>query len=153
MARSWRLWNISPWSTSTGLGYEVELTSGALGALLSGVGSAMRNLHPPRGSRRRTDAVTASAAVMSAIVFRTLIKAVWRGARSLALALLVEHSVCERISPRAVEGNVVRPPRLTKVPGVGKRTAERLMVELKDKLSHVATVVTTLAGARRRPRM
>ena len=37
--------------------------------------------------------------------------------------------------------------RLTKIPGIGKKTAERLVLELRDKLPRVAAI-----GARRRPR-
>jgi Holliday junction DNA helicase RuvA len=41
--------------------------------------------------------------------------------------------------------------RLTKVPGIGKKTAERLVVELKEKLVALAKSATPRPGARRIP--
>jgi Holliday junction DNA helicase RuvA len=40
------------------------------------------------------------------------------------------------------------PGRLTKIPGIGKKTAERLLLELKDKLG---ADVTTTVGVHRTP--
>ena len=121
-----------------GLGYEVELTSGALVGL-SGVGAhcALYTHHVARedgqslfgfGSREERD------------LFRTLIKVNGVGPK-LALAVLSHLSLNDLVA--AVQRNETGP--LTKVPGVGKRMAERLMIELKDKLDHLS-VVTPLAG-------
>lgn len=62
-------------------------------------------------------------------LFRQLLKISGVGAR-IALALLSGMSVDE------LAGAVARQEtgRLTKVPGIGKKTAERLLLELKDKL-------------------
>ena len=62
-------------------------------------------------------------------LFRQLLKISGIGAR-IALALLSGMSVDE------LAGAVARQEtgRLTKVPGIGKKTAERLLLELKDKL-------------------
>ena len=71
-------------------------------------------------------------------VFRQLLRISGVGART-ALSVLSGMSVsdlCEAVS--AQDG-----ARLTKVPGIGKKTAERLLLELKDKLD--LTIVTTSA--------
>ena len=66
---------------------------------------------------------------------------------SLALKILSGMSA-EELVP-AIRGNDLG--RLTKIPGVGRKTAERMVVELKDKLEAVAiieekVVVTSPAG-------
>ena len=65
---------------------------------------------------------------------------------SLALKILSGMNVDELV-PAIRSGDVVR---LTKIPGVGRKTAERMVVELKDKLEAVIVetkpVVTSLAG-------
>jgi len=53
---------------------------------------------------------------------------------SLALKILSGMSV-EELVPAIRNGDLVR---LTKIPGVGRKTAERIVVELKDKLEVVA---------------
>lgn len=66
-------------------------------------------------------------------VFRQLLKISGVGART-ALAVLSGMSVPElQQAVAAQEGG-----RLTKVPGIGKKTAERLLLELRDKLGGVA---------------
>lgn len=63
-------------------------------------------------------------------VFRRLIKVNGVGAR-IALAVLSGMSVEELYQTVAAQDGA----RLTKVPGVGKKTAERLLLELKDRLA------------------
>jgi Holliday junction DNA helicase RuvA len=63
-------------------------------------------------------------------VFRQLLKISGVGAR-IALALLSGLSVAELTA--AVTGQDAS--RLVKIPGIGKKTAERLLLELKDKLA------------------
>ncbi|HKN24456.1 MAG TPA: Holliday junction branch migration protein RuvA [Candidatus Acidoferrum sp.] len=53
---------------------------------------------------------------------------------SLALKILSGMNV-EELVPAIRTGDL---PRLTKIPGVGRKTAERMVVELKDKLEAVA---------------
>ena len=62
---------------------------------------------------------------------------------SLALKILSGMSVEELIP--AIRGNDVA--RLTKIPGVGRKTAERMVVELKDKLEAVAAEAEKPAAA------
>ncbi|HTT38149.1 MAG TPA: Holliday junction branch migration protein RuvA [Burkholderiales bacterium] len=65
--------------------------------------------------------------------FRQLLKISGVGART-ALALLSGLTVEELRHAVASEDSA----RLTKVPGIGRKTAERLVLELRDKLDHVA---------------
>jgi Holliday junction DNA helicase RuvA len=76
--------------------------------------------------------------------FRQLLKVAGVGART-ALAVLSGLSVSELVEA------VVRQEtgRLTKIPGIGKKTAERLLLELKDKMGTEANV--GLAGPRSAP--
>ena len=61
--------------------------------------------------------------------FRQLLKISGIGART-ALALLSGMSVAELAQAVVLQ----EPGRLTKVPGIGKKTAERLLLELRDRL-------------------
>jgi holliday junction DNA helicase RuvA len=62
---------------------------------------------------------------------------------SLALKILSGMNV-EELVPAIRTGDVAR---LTKIPGVGRKTAERMVVELKDKLEGVATETEKPAAA------
>lgn len=74
--------------------------------------------------------------------FRLLVKISGVGART-ALAVLSGMSVDELAEAVTLQ----EPARLTKVPGIGKKTAERLLLELKDKLA--AELPTTVAAVSR----
>jgi holliday junction DNA helicase RuvA len=65
--------------------------------------------------------------------FRQLIRIAGVGART-ALAVLSGMSVTELAQAVALQESA----RLTKVPGIGKKTAERLLLELKGKLAEAA---------------
>lgn len=65
--------------------------------------------------------------------FRQLIRISGVGART-ALAVLSGLSVAELASAVALQ----EAARLTKIPGIGKKTAERLLLELKGKLAEAA---------------
>jgi holliday junction DNA helicase RuvA len=62
---------------------------------------------------------------------------------TLALKILSGMNV-EELIPAIRTGDLVR---LTKIPGVGRKTAERIVVELKDKLETVATEAEKPAAA------
>ncbi len=70
--------------------------------------------------------------------FRTLIKISGVGPRS-ALSILSGLSVNELVIAVTEQDSA----RLVKVPGIGKKTAERLLLELKDKLSNPLTSAHT----------
>lgn len=76
-------------------------------------------------------------------VFRQLLKISGVGART-ALAVLSGLSVADlRETVSSQDGG-----RLTKIPGIGKKTAERLLLELRDKLDGAA-IATAGVGDRR----
>ncbi len=76
--------------------------------------------------------------------FRLLIKISGIGART-ALSVLSGLSVAELAQAVTLQDS----GRLTKIPGIGKKTAERLLLELKDKLG--ADVTTTVDVNRAAP--
>jgi holliday junction DNA helicase RuvA len=67
--------------------------------------------------------------------FRQLLKISGVGPK-LALSVLSGLSVADLAQTVAMQET----GRLTKIPGVGKKTAERLVLELRDKLDHAPTV-------------
>ena len=73
-------------------------------------------------------------------VFRQLLKISGVGART-ALSVLSGMSVADLQAAVGAQDSA----RLVKVPGIGKKTAERLLLELKDKLD-VTIVTVTVAG-------
>lgn len=73
-------------------------------------------------------------------VFRQLLKISGVGART-ALSVLSGLSVADLYEAVSAQDSA----RLIKVPGIGKKTAERLLLELKDKLD-VTVIKTALAG-------
>jgi Holliday junction DNA helicase RuvA len=75
--------------------------------------------------------------------FRQLLKISGVGART-ALSVLSGMSVTELAQAVTLQES----GRLTKIPGIGKKTAERLLLELKDKLG---ADVTTTVGVNRTP--
>jgi holliday junction DNA helicase RuvA len=76
-------------------------------------------------------------------VFRQLIRISGVGART-ALSLLSGLSVVD-LQRAVVEQDG---GRLTKIPGIGKKTAERLLLELRDKLDIPVTFTTASGGER-----
>jgi Holliday junction DNA helicase RuvA len=75
--------------------------------------------------------------------FRQLLKISGIGART-ALAVLSGLSVADLAQAVTMQET----GRLTKIPGIGKKTAERLLLELKDKLG---AQLTTAVGVNRAP--
>jgi Holliday junction DNA helicase RuvA len=75
--------------------------------------------------------------------FRQLVKISGVGART-ALALLSGLSVADL--QQAVSDQ--DPARLIRIPGIGKKTAERLLLELRDKLDLVVSAIPGATGAR-----
>ena len=75
-------------------------------------------------------------------IFRTLLKVNGVGPK-VALAILSTLSVADIVETVQMEDVT----RLTQVPGIGKKTAERLLVELRDRIGSDELDATTLPGA------
>ena len=74
--------------------------------------------------------------------FRRLVKVNGIGAR-IALSVLSGLSVAELAQAISMQ----EPGRLTKIPGIGKKTAERILLELKDKLGADVTIAVDVHRA------
>ena len=123
-----------------GVGHEVELTQGARAGL--GPPDSDVLLYSHLVVREDAHLLFGFASRQERDVFRTLIRVNGVGPK-LAMALLSSLTVAELVG--AVAGGETA--RLTRVPGVGKRTAERLLVELKDKLDGLVPSGTVQADA------
>ena len=111
----------------SGVGYEVEAPMTTFYQLPE-VGSEV-TLHTHLLVREDAQLLYGFASEQERLMFRSLIKISGVGAK-LALALLSGMAAQELV--QTVQHNDVA--RLTRVPGVGKKTAERLIVEMRDRL-------------------
>ncbi len=113
-----------------GVGYELELTNAAR-ACLPAVGEPVA-IFTHLVIREDSHALFGFESLSERDLFRSLIKVTGIGPR-LALTLLSGINVTEFV--RSVRDNDVT--RLTKLPGVGRKTAERLVVELRDRIERM----------------
>lgn len=123
-----------------GVGYLVHVSATSLSALPEGTQARLRTyLHV------REDALDlfGFATEEEESVFRELIGVKNVGPRAA-------QNILSGIEPRELAAAVASGDvaRLTKVPGVGKKTAERLVVELKEKLVSLARTASPRAAAR-----
>lgn len=111
-----------------GVGYEIELTAGAFDRLPSSGVEATVYTHMI--VREDAHLLFGFASLAERMLFRDLIRVNGIGAR-MALAIVSGMSVAE--FARCVdERDAVA---LTRLPGVGKKSAERLIVELRDRMA------------------
>ncbi len=110
-----------------GVGYEVDVPMSTLYALPEN--GARVTLHTHVIVREDAHLLFGFASPSERAAFRQLIKITGVGAR-MALALLSGLSVAELAQAVTLQES----GRLTRVPGIGKKTAERLLLELKGKL-------------------
>ncbi len=110
-----------------GVGYEIDVPMSTLYGLPA-VGQAV-TLLTHMAVREDAHQLYGFATAQEREAFRALIKISGVGAR-IALALLSGLSVHELAQAIAAQD----PARLTRVPGIGKKTAERLLLELRGKL-------------------
>ncbi len=124
----------------SGVGYEVFLTTEALSQLPEKGGEVFLHIH----TQVREDAITLYGfpEEEEKEMFLTL-KTVSGIGPKLALGVLSGMKVTELCSA-IVEGDV---KRLTTLQGVGKKTAERICVELKDKVAAIDSHVPAVTGS------
>lgn len=121
-----------------GLGYEVDVPMSTFYGLPAS-GQAV-SLHTHLAIREDGHFLYGFATIEERAAFRQLLKVSGIGART-ALAVLSGLSVSDLAQAVALQ----EAGRLVKVPGIGKKTAERLLLELRDKLGHA---LPALAGTR-----
>jgi Holliday junction DNA helicase RuvA len=113
-----------------GVAYELDVPMSTF-YNLPAVGDAV-TLHTQLVVRQDAHTLYGFGTVEERTAFRQLLKISGIGART-ALAVLSGMSVAELAQAVALQ----EAGRLTKVPGIGKKTAERLLLELKGKLAEV----------------
>jgi Holliday junction DNA helicase RuvA len=121
-----------------GVGYELEVTSSALaGAASPGTEIA---LYTHFVVREDSQQLFGFGSRMERDVFRDLIRINGVGPK---LALAIVSSLSLEALSEAVRSR--DPSLLTRVPGVGKKTAERLLVDLKDRLCDLPVVAAKIS--------
>lgn len=123
-----------------GVGYEVETPMSTF-LELPRVGEQVF-VHTHLVVREDAQSLYGFATVHEKQLFRTLLKISGVGAK-MALAILSGMSVqnferCVKLEDAAT---------LVKIPGVGKKTAERLIVEMRDKIDQVPGTVTVIPAS------
>ena len=127
----------------SGVGYEVDVPMSTFCNLPEGGGEL--TLHTHFVVREDAELLYGFATLAERAVFRALIKISGVGPK-IALALLSGITV-DQLKDAVDRGET---GLLTKVPGIGKKTAERLVLELKGKLAGTgaATAAVPTSGAR-----
>ena len=110
-----------------GVGYEVEISLTTYVQVLETEGPV--TVHTHLVVRDDAHLLYGFASMGEREMFRTLIKVNGVGPR---MALGILSGLDSASFPRAVTGNDVK--ALTALPGVGKKTAERLIIEMRDKV-------------------
>lgn len=123
-----------------GVGYELTAPLGTLGRAKTDDGRVTLFVH----THAREDALVlfGFASADERLAFRTLIGISNVGPKT---AVQILSAIPAPDLARAVASKDVQ--ALTKIPGVGKKTAERLVLELRDKLSAMPAPSPTKAGA------
>ena len=114
----------------SGVGYEVEMPVTSLAKITV---NAEEFIYIHHVVREDDELLYGFVELSDRVLFRELIKVNGVGPK-MALAILSSFNALDFIS--TISGG--RASALTKVPGVGKKTAERLIVELKDKLDKLS---------------
>ncbi len=112
---------------ASGVGYEIDVPMSTFYHLPK-IGEAV-TLHTHLVVREDAHLLFGFGSEAERVTFRTLLKVSGVGPK-VALAVLSGMSVNDLAEAVALQES----GRLTKVPGIGKKTAERLLLELRDKL-------------------
>lgn len=122
-----------------GVGYELEVTAAAAASLAAARDSARpAELSTHLVAREDAMALYGFANVAERDLFRSLVKVSGIGPK-LAIALLSTVSP-EQFAAAVGNGDVAA---ITRVPGIGKKTADRLVMELRDRVQALAAVPGT----------
>jgi len=116
-----------------GVGYEVDVPMSTF-YNLPATGESV-TLHTHLVVREDAQLLFGFASEAERVAFRQLLKISGIGART-ALAVLSGLSVADLAHAVAAQ----EAGRLTKIPGIGKKTAERLLLELRDRMAGIAAV-------------
>lgn len=122
-----------------GVGYEVDVPMSTF-YNLPAIGEKL-SLHTHFAVREDGHFLFGFGSPAELAAFRQLVKISGIGPR-MALAVLSGMSVDELARVVATQ----EAGRLTKIPGIGKKTAERLLLELRDKLMPVASLPAAVAS-------
>lgn len=122
-----------------GVGYEVEVANSTLPQLPS-VGEQL-TLFTHLVVREDAHSLFGFLTVPDRALFRTLIKVNGVGAK---LALTILSGLTTEELHLSVQNNDTGP--LVSVPGIGKKTAERLIIELRDRLPDIGIVQELVSG-------
>ena len=124
-----------------GVGYEIDVSMGTFYNLPSPGENVTLFTH--LSVREDAHTLYGFGSLEERVLFRQLIRISGIGART-ALSLLSGMSVPDVIQAVAHQDTV----RFSSIPGIGKKTAERLLLELKDRLgSHIDAIAGTTASA------
>lgn len=123
-----------------GVGYELDVPMSTF-YYLPATGEKV-TLHTHLAVREDAHQLFGFATEAERSAFRQLLKISGVGART-ALALLSGLSVAELSQAVAAQ----EPGRLTKIPGIGKKTAERLLLELRDRMKGIVAVSPAAAAS------
>ena len=126
-----------------GVGYEAEVTATAAAALAAAADDV--EIHTHFIAREDGQSLYGFANAAERNLFRSLIKVTGVGPK-LALALLSTVSP-ERFAAAVTTGNAAA---ITRVPGIGKKTASRLVMELRDRVADLDVGVAADAAPARR---
>jgi Holliday junction DNA helicase RuvA len=124
---------------TTGVGYDVTISVPTFSELPSLGAEVALHIH----THVREDALALYGFVRAAekVLFEKLITVSGIGPK-LAITILSGMPADDMVG--AIRGNDVA--RLTRIPGIGKKTAERMVLELRDKLPETAPTTVTAAA-------